>query len=439
MATPIEAARDSPASRRSPRRAARSRREATSSRPSRSVVRAAVRAAGAELGVVWLREREDLVARAVASASGVAAAEIEGLRARPVDRAPRCCGRSARVGGDADRALRSPLDGRDDAERRARPRARRRRLRRRGRSSVASLADDLAALAVRLCDGREPSTTSRRRSCPSPGDALSAARPTSTPASRIARLAALVSGAEAALVWRTEPRWRRAGRLTRPRRVADECARPLAEEIVRRAPGRVGRDRRRSGTVVTLQLGQPPLGAVQLLFPRRRRRSRTSSAGSPASRCARRTRCARPSARARSALELERSRALLELVSEAISRLSLSHTLETTLERLVGAARRGPRGRLPRRGRAARRPPRPRSLVGPHESVAAGGAHACARPLARPRHRADRGRGAGPRGCSAVRDGRDRGQGSLGDRAAAPRRRPADRAARRLPAAAAGR
>ena len=76
----------------------------------------------------------------------------------------------------------------------------------------------------------------------------------------------------------------------------------------------------------------------------------------------------RSSERARDAgLELERSRALLSVVGEAISQLSLAHTLETAIERVAhllgadrvavyltegdGARRRGePRDRGPARG-----------------------------------------------------------------------------------------
>ena len=142
----------------------------------------------------------------------------------------------------------------------------------------------------------------------------------------------------------------------------------------------------------------------------------------------------RSSERAREAgFELERSRALLEVVGEAISRLSLSHTLETALERLAELLGTDRVGRLPPRGRPARRSRRAASSKGRTSRSR--------RPCS-PSRSASRGRGAcqstTPRRTSGSRSAHAAGQPSrdrLGDRAAAPRRRPADRAARRLPAA----
>ena len=125
-----------------------------------------------------------------------------------------------------------------------------------------------------------------------------------------------------------------------------------------------------SATVVTLQLGQPPLGAVQLVFPAGVT-PEPDELGRLASFAVRAAHALRSSERARTmGYELERSRALLELVSEAISRLSLSHTVETTLERLselLGEDRVAVY--LDEDGRLSTAAAR--SLEGPHESVAA--------------------------------------------------------------------
>src|SRR5207302_2021969 len=84
----------------------------------------------------------------------------------------------------------------------------------------------------------------------------------------------------------------------------------------------------------TLQLGQPPVGAVQLLF---------TSESAPAERAlralapfgARAAHALRSSERTRRATaELERSRALLAVVGQAIAQLSLAHTLETAIDRV---------------------------------------------------------------------------------------------------------
>jgi serine phosphatase RsbU (regulator of sigma subunit) len=86
---------------------------------------------------------------------------------------------------------------------------------------------------------------------------------------------------------------------------------------------------------VTLQLGQPPLGALQLRFANGRAPTgeRLDALASFAVRAAH---ALRSLERTRAAgYELERSRALLAVVGEAIAHLSLSHTLETATERLA--------------------------------------------------------------------------------------------------------
>ena len=84
----------------------------------------------------------------------------------------------------------------------------------------------------------------------------------------------------------------------------------------------------------TLQLGQPPLGALQLLF------ARDTEAGDVdlatlATFGVRAAHALRASRHARSVeLELGRTRALLGVVGQAISQLSLAHTLETAVARV---------------------------------------------------------------------------------------------------------
>ncbi len=84
----------------------------------------------------------------------------------------------------------------------------------------------------------------------------------------------------------------------------------------------------------TLQLGQPPLGALQLLF------ARDTEAGDVdlatlATFGVRAAHALRASMHARSVeLELGRTRALLGVVGQAISQLSLAHTLETAVARV---------------------------------------------------------------------------------------------------------
>lgn len=330
-----------------------------------AVVRAAVEAAGAELGVVWLRERDELAVRAVGSPSGAVAAEIEGLRAGlgsseealrsrlPDEHRHRVLSLPLAV-GDAHLGTLDLVKGEGDFDD--------------GAEQAAALAADLAALAVRLCGSGADVGHNAAAVLDVAGDALSASLAEEHAGARIARLAVISSGADGALVWRAEnDAYVLAGShgRTGPAGVLE----PLVEERLRQhAPVAVD-DVAEVGTVVTLQLGQPPLGAVQLAYPPRSA-PETDELGRLASFAVRAAHALRSAERSRTlGLELERSRALLELVSEAISRLSLSHTLETTLERLaelLGADRVAVY--LDEHGRLATAASR--SLVGPHELVA---------------------------------------------------------------------
>src|SRR4029453_19262291 len=78
----------------------------------------------------------------------------------------------------------------------------------------------------------------------------------------------------------------------------------------------------------------PRLGVLQVLFPAGRSPDDVELR-QLAGFAVRAAHALRSSERAREAgFELERSRALLAVVGEAIARLSLSHTLDTALERL---------------------------------------------------------------------------------------------------------
>lgn len=83
-------------------------------------------------------------------------------------------------------------------------------------------------------------------------------------------------------------------------------------------------------TAVTLPLGEPPGYALQLGFVREAERSRIEAAASIGARAAPALRRARRAWVAEAALS--RSELLTSVIGEAISRLSLQHTLETTIE-----------------------------------------------------------------------------------------------------------
>src|SRR5262249_13905314 len=84
------------------------------------------------------------------------------------------------------------------------------------------------------------------------------------------------------------------------------------------------------GTVVTVQLGRPPLGALQLVYDDAPDPAEVGAVAAFALRAAEAFR-AGERAREREA-ELERTHALLAVVGQAIAQLSLAHTLETVID-----------------------------------------------------------------------------------------------------------
>ena len=328
------------------------------------VVEAAALGAGADLAAIWLPERGGtLSARAVWAASGALAAEVEGLRAASIEDAAKLA--RTRVGGDVS-GLTVPLEasgstGSLELVRRGEPFER-------DAVRVASLAADLASVAAQLCEDGRSSGRESVNAIDVAGDALAAVADAEGAAGRVARLAAVASGADAAVVWRI-----RAGALAIEGRHgaidSDEALERAASAILDEHRAVAVQGDRRTGEIVTLQLGQPPLGALQLRFPPGRS---PDELGLPqlASFAVRAAHALRTSERAREAgFELERSRALLAVVGEAISRLSLSHTLDTAIERvadLLGSDRAAVYLRENGRVEVAAS----RGVDGPHEAVA---------------------------------------------------------------------
>jgi serine phosphatase RsbU (regulator of sigma subunit) len=333
--------------------------------------RAAVATAGAEAVVVRVLEDDRLAARAVAAGSESLVAELHGSRI-PADGLPLepesdldalpAGIRSAADRAGADAVFVVPIrqggtvagsvelfrrGGAFDAEERL----------------AARLAADHVALALRLHSRGSPDGATDPLEIA--GDALVAAADEDRLAERIARLAAHASGAESAWLWRAKADGLEllagdgAGRPPAPRTAVEIVADPrvhAVEDVGRRM-------------VATLQLGEPPLGALQLRFP--------PGHGPSDELLARLDRFAvraahalRAGERAREASsELQRSRALLEVLGQAISELSLAHTLEIAVERvidLLGTERVAVH--LIEGGRLV--PGTPGSVAGPHDAVA---------------------------------------------------------------------
>ena len=186
----------------------------------------------------------------------------------------------------------------------------------------------------------DPSPRLNGRELELAGDALLAATDDDA-AQAVARVAAAATGASGAILWRWDggpgsapaalaARWGDAS-LSWARERAQAAWERSAPVTLDAGPV-VGEDE--AVAVATLLLGRPPFGALQLFFP---------AAASPDE--ATLARLAIFAVRAGHALaggeraqrlagELERTRALLALVGDANARLSLSHTLETVVDRL---------------------------------------------------------------------------------------------------------
>jgi serine phosphatase RsbU (regulator of sigma subunit) len=238
---------------------------------------------------------------------------------------------------------------------------------------LARVAADHAASAIRTfarasVDGAPSAATERALELA--GEALVAAGGESATEAEVARVAFQASGAAACLVWgRDEHGLRFVASHGAAEAAAVEKALPLAEAALVGArptglatiPG--------AGTVATFPLGQPPTHVLQLLFaegaaPSERVLARLGTFG------ARTAQALRAGERARTLrVELERTRALLELVAQANEEPTLAHTLETAVERvsdLLDVDRIGVYLREGGRLTAAAS----RSLAGPHEPIA---------------------------------------------------------------------
>ncbi len=299
------------------------------------LVAAAAQGTASDVAVLWLPSADQgLAARAVWATSAGLAAELEGLRVASSEEA------ATLVRGRLDHGSEGLTIAVDSAHgpgvlevaRRGAPFER-------DETRVALVAAELAGLAARLSDGAA-SGPGGNGTLDVAGDALAAVGADDGAPARVARLAVVASGGDAALMWRL-----RDDTLG----VAGSYGQVVADEPLRRAAAAIVDQSRMlsvSGDalaqVVTLQLGQPALGVLQVRFPAGRSPD-AHALEQLSSFAVRAAHAVRSAERAREAgLELERSRALLSVVGEAISQLSLSHTLETAIERvthLLGADR----------------------------------------------------------------------------------------------------
>jgi serine phosphatase RsbU (regulator of sigma subunit) len=308
----------------------------------------------ADAAAVRLREAEsgDLVARPVWASSTAVAAELVGSRRRqgaldaddcvlcvPIRQGEEIIGelelvRSGEPFGDEDRAL-----------------------------AEAVAAHAALVLASELGVGMDGGSGRRERDLALAAEALALAA--SGDAAQLVRLAAEAGGASGALLWRTgadEPL------VLAAETEIDEARIPELESIAgemldSNAPVAVGR------SVASVRLGEPPLGVLQLVFEGGAE-PLNGAAGLLATFGVRAAQALRAGeSLVETEAELERSRALVAVISQAIAQLSLSHTLETAVDRiaeLLGVERVAvyllEGGRL--------QPVSGRGLIGPHARVA---------------------------------------------------------------------
>jgi len=293
----------------------------------------------------------DLVARTVWAGSSAVAAELVGSRHRPGprdgDEGVLCV--PIRQGDDIVGELELVRTGKPFGEE---------------DTSLAESAAAHAGLVLATEHGGVDGAGGRReRDLALAGEALALAA--GGDAVQLVRLAAEAGGASGALLWRAGddgPLVLAAEVEIEESRVED-LERVAVEMLESNAPVAVGR------SVASVRLGEPPLGVLQLVFeggvePPNGAAGLLATFGVRAAQALR-----AGESLTETQAELERSRALVAVISQAIAQLSLSHTLETAVDRieeLLGVDRLAvyllERGRL--------QPVSGRGLVGPHARVA---------------------------------------------------------------------
>ena len=205
---------------------------------------------------------------------------------------------------------------------------------------AAELCAAQAALILRAFAADRDAASLARPALELAGEALAAALHERDAATEVVRLAAGVAGASAAILWKSGEAGVDLGASWGVEAHADlAAAREVAERTLTE-PGQVlthatgpAADR---GVSTTLALGRPALGVLQLFHPAgeepdAEQLTRLATFG------VRAADALRTGERARDlALELERTRALLEVIVQATAELSVSHTLETAVERVSG-------------------------------------------------------------------------------------------------------
>jgi serine phosphatase RsbU (regulator of sigma subunit) len=343
-----------------------------------AIVERTAEVAGADVVVVRLRDDSGgLTARAVHAASAALRAELEGSRvaadgvpadARDLADLPRPLRAVADRMGAGGVLLLPVLDG-DVVVGSLELLRRRGTFGERERRLAAAIADEIA-LVRRAFGNGDASSAAMPDLLGLAGDALAAGSDETRAADQVATLAAEATGARACLVWRYEAQGPVLAALSGS---ALETAAGLdAVQRSRGGPRSLTLETLEAvGALVTLQLGEPPQGALQLLLAEEPEPD-DALLGRLGIFAVRAAHALRAGERRRTlSVELERTRALLTIVGQAIAQLSLSHTLDTAIQHvseLLGAGRLAVY--LAEQEGQRLEPAAERGLTGPHVRVA---------------------------------------------------------------------
>jgi serine phosphatase RsbU (regulator of sigma subunit) len=294
----------------------------------RAIVEGTAAAVSAEVVVLRMLDESTgiLEARAVAASSTAVTAELQGSRTLPESTAGASLSTGERLGlavsFEVPIALGERELGRLELLRHKPPFTA-------DEQAVARLAADHATVALSGIGGNGSSASPLppRELLRLGGDALATGLDEGRTAEQIARLAAEGAGAESAIVWRLDED-------LQPQVAGSFGAEQADPEGVVEALGARTSFSIAAGSWV-LQLGQPPLGALQLRFaqpvvPSDEVLDALTTFAARAAHALRSSEHAR-----RQSVELERSRALVAVVGQAIAQLSLAHTLETAIARIA--------------------------------------------------------------------------------------------------------
>jgi serine phosphatase RsbU (regulator of sigma subunit) len=201
--------------------------------------------------------------------------------------------------------------------------------------AAARIAAAQMALLVRASTtrGAERIDAEARRALRFAGDGLAAGADAAQAAAHVLRVAAEVSNAHGALLWRCRVDLDLEGSVGRTTEVTEARARAAAARALEHGTTQV--EELENGIVASLRIGEPPVGVLQLLFARDRA-PEPAELDALAAFVFRAAHALRVAERVRDvAGELDQSRALLAAVGQATAHLSLAHTLEIAVARVA--------------------------------------------------------------------------------------------------------